>query len=312
MTTEQTIQMLAGSIQGRELLLTHIATTESAAVLVLDEILRDLNNPRLRKMATKHRADEVNHAGMLTERLRDLGIEQDMSKKNASLARLEQLWATLNPSTVAEKYAVLQVIEEQDAPLFGVLAAALLPYDPLTAEVFTRMGKDEQTHVRYCHVAARELGGGTSAATIERYREINELLRTPIGVQVPEPMPEPDPIEVYSHERHLEMIQAWAPEILDPFAFGNGLIIPGLACGFVDGIGATRTAYFHGLRANPAAPMLARGKAILRLAPRILQAARDAGYTTGVTSTANSVVERFWVERIGLRRNGESVLTGAI
>jgi rubrerythrin len=302
MTNEETIAMLAGSERGREMLLTHIATTESAAVLVLDDILRDLQDPRLIKMALRHRADEVRHAAMLSDRLDQLGIKADHSKMNSSLARLEALWATLQPSTPAEKYAVLQVIEEQDAPLFGVLADAMRPHDPATAAVFERMGKDERSHVRYCHVAARELKA--NPATLQRYRAINEASRKPIGFELP--------IEFYDHRRHFAMIQAWSSEQLDPTAFGSGLVVPGLACGFVDGVGSTSVAYFYGLKTNPHVPMVARGKAILRLATRILQAARDAGYTSGVTSTANSVVERFWVERLKFKRNGESVLTGAL
>lgn len=302
MTNDEAIRMLSASSAGREILLTHIATTEGAAVLVLDDILRDLQDPRLIKMALRHRSDEVRHASMLNDRLEQLGVKPDQSKMNASLARLEALWATLQPSTPAEKYAVLQVIEEQDAPLFGVLADAMRPHDPASAAVFERMGKDERSHVRYCHVAARELEA--DPATLERYRAVNDASRKPIGFELP--------IEFYDHDRHFAMLQAWSPEALDPASFGSGLVIPGLACGFVDGIGDTKTCYFYGLKTNPGLPMVARGKAILRLAARILQAARDAGYTAGVTSTANSVVERFWVERLGFKRNGESVLTGAI
>jgi hypothetical protein len=296
-TDSNMVEQVASSQKGRDLLLSHIATTENAAVLVLDEVLKDLKDPKLIKMAKKHRADEVRHATMLSMRMDQLGIPKNEEQANASLRRLGRLYETLNPQTIAEKYAVIQIIEEQDAPLFEELADAIRPHDLRTAEIFARMAVDEASHIHYCRVITKDIPRGT----LERYREVNKAL-----------LLHPNEVEVYSQDLHFGMIQSWTENRLDVTQFGNGLIIPGLCCGFVDGIGATKTAYFYGLKTNPAATLVARGRAILRLAPRIIQAARDAGYTSAVTSTSNSVVERFWVEKLGFVRNGESVLMGAL
>ena len=297
---------LASSAEGRGLILTHMAVTESAAVLVLDEVLKDLRSgdQRLYWMAQKHREDEVHHASMVVSRLAELGLSPKTADGEASFARLWNLYTTLNPVTVAEKYLLIQVVEEQDVPLFEVVAEAMRPHDPVTAGIFDRMCRDEKAHVRYCAVIQRELGDADSAAKLALYRLAAETFHGHGLTQKPE-------VEVYKAAQHFAMIEAWGSP-LDPASLGSGLVIPGLCCGFVDGIGQTRTAYFYGLRANPAVPMVARGKAILRLAPRIIQAARDSGFTAAVTSTANGVVQRFWVEKLGFARNGESVLTGAL
>jgi rubrerythrin len=271
--------------EGRAYLLSYVGEEETASIPMLTQIASELVDPQLQKMAAKHLADEMRHETVLRERFLAMGLPPPKVDANAVLA---ELYREMNPQTTAEKYMVVQVLEERAARTYPLIAKAFRPYDPASADVFEGIAADEARHVRFCEAVTRRIGHVDSDETLARYRRAESRLQ-----RIEEP------VVVYEHSRHFEMMQSWAGEKLNPEGFGSGLVIPGQCCGFVDGIGTTRTAFFYGLRANPQMPLVARGKAILRLADRVISAARNAGYTSGVTSTSNDVVAKFWVSRMG-------------
>lgn len=288
--TEETMAGLVSTVEGRVKVLSHLNVTEGAAVVVLNNILEDLSDQRILKMATRHRDDEIKHEAMLAGRLKAYGVT-DVPERTDKFAALVDMWREMNPQNSADKYSVLRVVEENDAPDFSRLSSAVRPYDPESADVFSEIAADEANHLRYCDAALRALGG---RPRLREYREIYHHR-----------------IELYDRQKHFAEISSWG-EPLDPDAIGTGLVIPGRCCGFVGVVGGTRTAYFYGLRANPAIGRIARGLSILRLARRILADVKQAGLTRCVTSTANPVVERFWVERAGLTVTNEKLLEGVI
>jgi rubrerythrin len=286
-----TLSRITASRRGIAFLLAHTVETERDAVALLDSIIPDLLDERLRKIATKHRDDEQRHVDMLRALL-------PVDAPPVIKSRTIECYGAMAPQTVAQKYATILVAEERAARNYPSIAQSLEDARaPREAACFRRMAKDEAHHMRFCRVVLGTLNETGMEETLARYREIARMLEDPCEPQL------------YNHADHFEMISRWG-EPLDAEALGAGLIIPNLCVGFVDGIGHTKTAFFYGLRANPQFPMVTRGKAILRLADSVLRAARAAGYTRGVTTTANTVVERYWVERLGFRKSSEILIQG--
>lgn len=272
-------------------ILSHVATTEDMAVVLLNEIERSLPSitPRAALVLAKHRKDEQRHADMLTQRMVALGLPAVRDQERC--AQLKSIYDDMGPISTSEKYQVLQVIEESAARGYAEIAGQLRTFDPDSAALFDVMVHDEAVHIRYCEAATRELGG---ASKLQRYRDIYA-----------------HPIEVYDRSAHFEEIQAWG-ERLDPDALGTGLVIRGRCCGFVGVIGGTRTGYLYGLRANPSAPRVTRGLSLLRLHRGMVDQMRRAGIARCVTETSNPVIERFWTEKHGFKRTGEITLAGSL
>jgi hypothetical protein len=118
--------------------------------------------------------------------------------------------------------------------------------------------------------------------------------------------------ELYDREKHFAEIASWSPYPIDPETLGHGLVVPGVCCIFVDGVGSTRTALFYACFANARQPAVTRTRALLELARRLIAAAKTAGFTSVITSTKNPTVEHFWTRRHALRPNGEQVLAGVL
>lgn len=118
-------------------------------------------------------------------------------------------------------------------------------------------------------------------------------------------------VEVYEHARHFDEVASWAEHPLDPATLGSGLVVPGVCCIFVDGIGSTRTALFYNCFTNPRLSAFKRTRALLMLIRKLTSATKASGFTSAVTCTRNPVVEH-WFRRQGFTCNGERALAGAL
>ena len=286
---------------GRAVYLSNVALNEGNAVALLDSIIQEMSgDEQLSKAAIKHRADEIRHEVIVRKRLAELGLmPADVTPlKNAA----DRLYTKLGPRTVAEKYGVLQVLEEYAVDHYTEIANAFRPDDLETAEMFDGIVRDEASHLRYCAAVGAKLGGKEHIQTMDRYRRTYlESINDPLF---------PDPaVEVFDKAKHFAMWESWG-EKADPSACGAGLIIPGFCGGFIDQIGTTSNVYLHGLRTNPAKPLSDKIRTMVTMREAMIAAVKGAGFTRGFMTTNNMVIERGFSERLGWTRNGEYIIAG--
>lgn len=118
-------------------------------------------------------------------------------------------------------------------------------------------------------------------------------------------------IEFFDPKRHLEEYLSWGLPVSADL-LGAGLIIPGKAAGFIDGIGYTKAVYIYGLRANPQIAVVARMRASMRLVEAGIKAARDSGYSYGVLSTSNASVWKVFAKRLGFVGTSDGMMEGTL
>ena len=117
--------------------------------------------------------------------------------------------------------------------------------------------------------------------------------------------------EVWDPSRHLTAYQSYG-QFVKPELLGAGLVIPGKAIGFIDGIGHTKSVYIYGLRANPQLPAVSRMKATMALVEAGIRAAKEAGYSYGVLSTSNPSILGLFSKRLGFTVTGDSMMEGEL
>lgn len=289
----QDLQKLVETPRGRNYLIAYIAKNEEQAVPRLASLVKEIPDDGLRRMAAAHMVDEFHHfqrlRGCLTE---FVDVESSM---------VGDLFDEIRPETLSEKYFVLMLLEERGRTEYANFADAIRPHDERTARILDSIGKDEERHIRICETISERLGGRLTEEKIRLYKEVEEYMAREGDQQV----------VVYEPEAHFSEISSWDVPLI-PELLGSGLVIPGICCGFVDGIGSTKTAFFYGLRANPELPTIARSRSILKLGARLIEAAKSAGFVRGLTATSHEGVEHFWMARRGFKRDGTNVLMGVL
>ena len=133
---------------------------------VFEELLKRKDDAELQRLVVRHRDDEVRHAELLAERAQAnaaaAGVE--VPKVPSHLKLIERLDKALGgffarpldtDLDVMRAYLVLQVIEERAITQFDLYVEAMKDVDPVTAETFRQISKDESRHLRYCHAIAR-------------------------------------------------------------------------------------------------------------------------------------------------------------
>jgi hypothetical protein len=290
---------------GRSLLLSSVVSNEMSAVRLLSEILHDIKSvgvdERIVTMVERHRNDEIRHDEIIRERMSELGFS--VAALDAFAAPGLDLYERLRPRDFAEKYAIIQVMEETAEDNYSAISTAFRGSDKDTAKLLDLIVYDERSHLKYCSLIAREFGGATHEALISSYRdEVKAMMSRNRSGSLP-------PIEIFDHRSHFEMWQSWGPKA-DPSACGAGLIIPGFCGGFADQIGNTSTVYLHGLRANPKIRPTERFAPMARLRLAMITAIKSAGFKFGLMTTSNILIERSFADDFGWERNGEYVMMG--
>lgn len=284
---------------------------ELGAVSILEEIACLKVPPTLLKMVSRHLLDEHRHADMLYGRFNagHFNVGPHMEKLKAVRDAMNP-----DPTSIADLYSVLQILEEEGSATYGSVAEAFQIEDPDSAEIFRRIEADEVVHIAYCKAVDSRLGTESSRAKREQMRKAYAAMNNEAAtLKMVDGLSKADgpPVECYSREKHWEMIKAWGIHT-DPDSLGNGLVIADQCCGFVDRIGSTNVAYFYGAGVNPDLSAMERIVALIRLRDAIVASARAAGFTRGVTSTNNLAVERGWNDLLGWTRDGGYVIGGRI
>jgi rubrerythrin len=130
---------------------------------VFDQLLGFIDDPKLHRIAERHRDDEVRHAGLFRDCLARLGLEKQPIPPDLRI--IHQIanatgtsdWAIHSHEEAIHAYALLWATERRGVERFPRIAEAFEPVDPQTAEVYRRVTTDERGHVRYCQRIGRHL-----------------------------------------------------------------------------------------------------------------------------------------------------------
>jgi len=175
-------RMLKGP-RGRSHFLTQVADAENNDEGAVFEALveRAKDDETLHKLVTRHAADELRHAELLSARALATGLPRP--KVPDSLKILHRLDEALGgffsrPLTsdedVMRAYLLLQVIEERAVTQFPLFKEALRELDPESAEVFAQIEVDEERHLKYCQAVARRYAPSEAVhdETLQHFRQV--------------------------------------------------------------------------------------------------------------------------------------------
>jgi rubrerythrin len=167
MNLEQAVQLaftrrLCRTPEGRAHVLAQVADAESSSEgQIFERALGRVDDPELRKLIEKHRADEIRHEALFRERLSRTGID---AKTPAELRIIDRLDSAVggvldrpidSGRRVMEAYLLLQVLEERAVSSYPIMRRALQPHDPGSATTFEVVLADEERHLKYCRAIAR-------------------------------------------------------------------------------------------------------------------------------------------------------------
>ena len=173
---------LFASPAGRAFLLNQAADAEGTDEgAIFDRLLRHVEDPALRKMIERHRADELRHEALLRACIARTGVVPAPVPPHLRLLdRLDQKLGGLMQQPVRDdrdvmmSYLVLLVIEERALNQFALFIPAFERVDPETAAVFREIARDEERHLRYCYAISKRYAPGeaTWAAHLDHLRAI--------------------------------------------------------------------------------------------------------------------------------------------
>ncbi len=173
------LQQLVKTPKGRVHLLSQVADAEATGEVAVFERLAELSGePELQKLIRRHAADEVLHGERFNARIAELGLPRSTLPRELNLAitlddRVRVLSGPLNSrEDVMRAYVFLQVLEERVVWQFKLFIEALTPVDPITAELFTDIVRDEERHLVYCHAITRRYAPCPAVleATLTKFR----------------------------------------------------------------------------------------------------------------------------------------------
>ena len=155
---------LIGSPRGRAFHLSWMAHAEEADEGVFDRLLASVDVPELNRMVAIHARDEQRHAALLRQCAARAGVVPEpvppelhyieQLRRLSGGGDLEAVFANGHWS-IMQIFAMLQVVEERGVRQFPMVAAALRPVDPESADVITAIIRDEERHVGYARAISR-------------------------------------------------------------------------------------------------------------------------------------------------------------
>lgn len=176
------MKRLLGTAEGRAHLLNQVADAESNGEnQVFEHVLAHIDDPKLRKMVEKHQADEIRHEQMFRACVERTGIQPGAVPSHLKL--IDRLDAAIghffqHPITdatgVMEAYLLLQVVEERAVTQFALFEQVFRDIDPVIADTFAEVARDEERHLKYCHAIARRYAPNaeTHDETLARFRSL--------------------------------------------------------------------------------------------------------------------------------------------
>lgn len=166
--------------RGRAFVLSFLVGAEAGDEIgVFDRLLARVDDPELQRMVRRHYDDELDHA----ERFRACLARQDVDP--ASLPQPISMLPYIDRAVggfwldfvadrhgVMEAYLLLQVIEERGVEQYPILARAMAPYDPDSAQVILDIANEEVRHIRYAEAISGRYApdAATLASTLARFR----------------------------------------------------------------------------------------------------------------------------------------------
>jgi len=155
---------LLGSPRGRAFHLSWMAHAEEADEGVFDRLLASVDIPELNRMVAIHASDEQRHAALLRQCAARAGVVPEpvppelhyieQLRRLSGGGDLEAVFANGHWS-IMQIFAMLQVVEERGVRQFPMVAAALRPVDPESADVVAGIIRDEERHVGYARAISR-------------------------------------------------------------------------------------------------------------------------------------------------------------
>jgi rubrerythrin len=179
---ERFTRRLLATPEGRAHVLNQIADAESnGESQVFEHILEHVDDAQLRKLVEKHQADEVRHEKLFRACVERNGVQQGPVPSHLKL--IDRLDAAtggffqrdLDKTTgVMEAYLLLQVIEERAITQFTVFERLFREIDPVIADTFVEVARDEERHLKYCHAISKRYAPDelTRQSTLKRLREL--------------------------------------------------------------------------------------------------------------------------------------------
>lgn len=175
------LQHLVGSPEGRVHLLTQVANAETSGELAIFERLAALaDDADVQRLIRRHAADEVDHGARFNARIAELGVPRPTLPDSLNLAlgldrRLGVLTGPLETrEDVMRAYCFLQVLEERVVWQFPLFVEVLTPVDPVTAQLFADIAKDEVRHLQYCEAISKRFAPSDEVrtATLAHFRAV--------------------------------------------------------------------------------------------------------------------------------------------
>jgi hypothetical protein len=176
------LHLLLASERGRAFVMTQAGDAEACdEVMIFDLLLEQVDDPELRGMIAKHKADELRHADMFHERAARIGAAvAPLPDELMFIRRMDRALGGFLGSRITGRegvmkaYLLLQVIEERAVTQFGQLMPVMRIYDVESAEVVAAVMRDEERHIKYCRAISRRYAPdeATLARALRRLREI--------------------------------------------------------------------------------------------------------------------------------------------
>lgn len=178
------MRRLTATPAGRAHMLSQVADAEgSDEAAIFDRALSRVDDPHLRKLVEKHKADEERHERLFRARLAATNITPPPVPDELKLIhRLDAATGgflgkpIVDGVGVMQAYALLQVIEERAISQFALMEQAFRPVDPESADTFAAVARDEERHLKYCEAIGRRYAPdeATRVSTVRRFRRIEE------------------------------------------------------------------------------------------------------------------------------------------
>ena len=162
-------QLMTTDAGRQHMLSTSVEAEEGDEVDRFGQLARFVEDPKLRRVVERHRDDEVRHAGLFRGCLKRLGLTQSPIPDELKIIRQvgeatgHADRAVETAEDVVATYALLLAIERRGVEQFPRIAQAFRPTDPETADVYLRVARDEQGHVRYCENLGRHFATSDEA-----------------------------------------------------------------------------------------------------------------------------------------------------
>lgn len=176
------LKQLVGTARGRAHILTVAADAENNGEgEFFDTLLSKVDDPDLQRMIRRHQADEIEHAALFQACAERQGVR--LAPVPDELKLIDRLNRELggffdrgikDRKGVMEAYLLLQVVEERAVTQFALFEPAFRRVDRQSADVFARIAKDEERHLKYCQAIAKRYAPDefTQARTLRRFREL--------------------------------------------------------------------------------------------------------------------------------------------